>query len=128
MEMSMEVIGLDVVLAKLGQIDDNLDMAAKNAVRYASWDLRDDVQDQMPVDTGWAQARWGESQFGGTWELEDGGLAIKQGSGIEPYEYIEKLNEGSSVQAPAGFIDTSARRAEINLTNTLEDEVVNVLE
>ena len=127
MQISVDVQGLDAVLLALSQVDDNLDVASKNAVRYASWDLRDDVQEQMPVDTGWAQARWGEEVWGGTWTVDDGGLSITQGSGIEPYEYIQKLEEGSSAQAPAGFIAASAKRAELNLVNTLKDEIGNVL-
>lgn len=107
-------------------IDEQMADATVNAVYVTSIQTQDDVQAVMPVDTGWAQQRWGVPQFGGVWEVSNAGLTIEQGSSIEPYEYIEKLNEGSSTQAPAGFLDSAAARAEERLETAIESAVTRL--
>ena len=89
-------------------------------VKTTSDNMQMQIQAEMPVDTGWAQARWGEPAYGGVYEERDAGLTIEQGSSIEPYEYIERLNEGSSQQAPAGFIDVNAENGERALQEKLD--------
>lgn len=101
--------------------DEKLADGTVNAVYLTSIETRDEVQAEMPVDTGWAQSRWGVPVYGGVWEVTDAGLTVEQGSSIEPYEYIERLNEGSSKQAPAGFIDRAADRAETRLELRIKD-------
>ena len=96
------------------------------AVDIVSRQTQDEVQFEMPVDTGWAQARWGVPEYGGIWERRDNGLTIEQGSSIEPFEYIERLNEGSSQQAPAGFIDTAAERAGDRLETAIDDVTTKI--
>lgn len=120
MEISMTVTGVEEVAAYLSTLDSKLTIVGVEQVRVTSDDVRDDIQGVMPVDTGWAQARWGEPMYGGVWRIDDDGLGITQGSDIEPFEYIEKLNEGSSAQAPAGFIDAGAERGRLKLENNLE--------
>ena len=94
----------------------NLEPAAKNTAMKALWKqsdaLRLSIKKKMPVDTGFAQWRWGEpNDPAGVWiEKEDTELSIEQGGALEPYEYIERLNAGSSKQAPAGFLDAEADR------------------
>lgn len=105
----------DVTVAWSELIDDQLIDKTVRVIKTVSDQTRDTVQAQMPVDTGWAQARWGHPEYGGIWEEESGGMSITQGSSIEPYEYIQRLNEGYSQQAPAGFIDAAAANAEIAL-------------
>lgn len=84
------------------------------------------VKIAMPVDTGAARARWGvPSAAGGLWSVEDDGLTVVQGAQLEPYEYIERLNEGSSTQAPAGFLDTIAYKGEEELILEILDDIAN---
>jgi hypothetical protein len=80
----------------------------------------------MPVDTGAARARWGTPGApGGVWIEQDEGLTIIQGAELQPYEYIERLNEGSSQQAPAGFVDTIAYKAEEELVQEIINDIAN---
>ena len=84
------------------------------------------VKIAMPVDTGAARARWGvPGASGGLWEVLDDGLTVIQGAQLEPFEYIERLNEGSSMQAPAGFLDTIGYKAEEELIQEIIDDIAN---
>lgn len=120
MRISSDVTGLDEVIGYLGNLDGKMTNEAIAVVRETSEDVQVDIQSVMPVDTGWAQMRWGEPLYGGIWRIDTDQLGITQGSSVEPYEYIEKLNEGSSLQAPAGFIDTAAERGRLKLEANLE--------
>ena len=108
MQTSIQVDGLQAVQSEAAALANLLTDGLADDVEKASRYTQDLIQAQMPVDTGWAQSRWGEEAFGGFWAVEDDGLTIVQGSEIQPYEYIIRLNEGSSTQAPAGFIDGAA--------------------
>jgi hypothetical protein len=76
------------------------------------------IVDAMPVLTGRARSSWGRfkpefmnfdnpdlKSSDAIWEVENGGKSITQGTQVE---YTPGLNEGSSRQAPAGFIDAIA--------------------
>lgn len=83
------------------------------AIRRASFLAERNIKIRMPVDTGRAKSAWGhdEGPLGtglGIWEEDEQGLSLTQGTKVE---YVEYLNQGSSSQAPAGFIDTEAERA-----------------
>jgi hypothetical protein len=83
------------------------------------------IKIRMPKDTGRAAASWGHSTApaspaDGIWEEQPEALAITQGSRVP---YIEQLNEGSSRQAPAGFIDAEERRATAKLEAGIEQDV-----
>jgi len=111
MSVTMTVNGLDAVQAWASELHTTMTQAAAAAVLDVSQDVASKVEIAMPVDTGWAQARWGNPEMYGFWEVSDDGLQIEQGSDlsmIDKYEYIIRLNEGSSQQAPAGFIDVLA--------------------
>ena len=54
------------------------------------------------------------------------GLTVVQGAQLEPYEYIERLNEGSSMQAPAGFLDTIGYKAEEELSQEIAQDAADV--
>ncbi len=86
---------------------------AKNRVMAKSLKVVGQVKIAMPVDTGAARARWGTPGApGGLWEVSDEGLTVTQGAQLDPHEYIIELNEGSSMQAPAGFLDAIMYKAE----------------
>lgn len=101
--------------ARLKHQAPRLIQAAKRAVRQQSLAAQRRIKQEMPVDTGRARASWGE-----IWQEEEGGLSIVQGSEVE---YIVQLNEGSSRQAPAGFIDVAARDA----IDDLEDDLAAIM-
>ncbi len=75
---------------------------------------------QMPVDTGAARARWGT-----LYNELDGGMTVEVGAELDPYEYIEALNEGHSMQAPAGFIDAIGLREAERLADYIADDLVD---
>ena len=91
------------------------------------------IKDSMPVDTGRARASWGHwsagdirrvssaSDFGPGDAIHtenEGALEIEQGTNVE---YVQYLNEGHSQQAPAGFIEVIAEKAERELEAALND-------
>lgn len=111
----------DAVNADLGQLPSQLKEGIKDAVKAASLQAVARIKMEMPVDTGAARSRWGTpGASGGVWEETDEGLTITQGADLQPYEYIERLNEGSSQQAPAGFIDNAAQAAEEMMVNLID--------
>lgn len=120
MSVKFQMLGWDAAELFISGLPEDLRIGLRGAVEDVSKEVQSRIQERMPVDTGWAQARWGEEMYGGFWEVREDGLEIWQGSEIEPYEYIEKLNEGSSVQAPAGFIDAEAERGALLLINKAE--------
>lgn len=131
MPVSVDVQGMSDVQAWSADLKNLLTKAAADEVEAESEALANDVAAQMPVDTGWAQSRWADAAVaGGIWEVRDNGLTIEQGSDLKAqldlYEYITRLNEGSSKQAPAGFIDASAARAEEKLGNRL-DQITDMI-
>ena len=104
---------------------------AKRKVREVAFTAKRNVQVMMPVDTGRARASWGNvpapapaQPDDGIWEEADDGLTITQGTNVE---YVQALNEGSSKQAPAGFIDVVALLARDALDIELARELVYVL-
>lgn len=132
MSVTTEVLGLADLQAWAAGLEDLMTKAASDEVEAESEALQEDVASQMPVDTGWAQSRWGEIGVpGGVWLVTDNGLTIEQGSDLSAnlglYEYITRLNEGSSTQAPAGFIDAAAERAGDKLETRL-DEISSLLD
>lgn len=101
---------------------------------------REDIKRNMPVDYGDAQGRWGNPQWRmlnpryqgaagqGIWREDVRNLTHTQGAELSPFEYIERLNEGSSQQAPAGFIDTAVERAMDRAEDSTLSAVVGVWE
>lgn len=76
---------------------------------------REKIKEAMPVRTGRARSSWGMWTPGtmvlpnpeanatdAVWEVENEGKSIRQGTDVP---YVPSLNEGSSRQAPRGFID-----------------------
>jgi len=102
----------------------------KDAVRKVSFAVERTVKQAMPVDTGRARASWGHwtpallrNQAGGdaagaaVWEVKDDGFTIEQGSNLA---YIDALNDGSSSQSPAGFLDLAEEQGNKELENEID--------
>jgi hypothetical protein len=68
----------------------------KDKDRKRNNDLVEDLKEATPVDTGFAQSRWHRVEVGQVTNI------------INDSEYIEYLNQGSSKQAPAYFIESVA--------------------
>ena len=103
---------------------------AKRAVRSVSFVIEGEVKKLMPKDTGRAAASWGRWTPGdlraanpdagagdAVWE-EKGDFEITQGSNVD---YVGDLNDGTSQQAPAGFIDRAAEKAQRELNKEIDD-------
>lgn len=90
----------------------------KNIVRAASMQTMRRVKARMPVDTGAARASWGT-----IWLVSDSGMTIVHGS---PLPYIQRLNEGWSRKAPAGFIDVEAERALDDIERQVADQLAGL--
>lgn len=91
-------------------------------VRVVSFETERLIKLKMPVRTGRARGSWGHSgppalPSDSIWREDEPVLAITQGSRLE---YIEQLNRGSSVQAPAGFIDAEEVRAQRRLEELID--------
>lgn len=104
---------------------------AKTRLREVSLATVGRVKTDMPVDQGRARASWGmwtpehlveqgtdASEADSFYEESADGLTITQGSNVE---YIKELNEGSSTQAPAGFIDNAFKAAQEMLLKEVND-------
>jgi hypothetical protein len=121
----------------LDKADKSVKVKAANTVRAASFAVEKRVKIDMPVDKGRARASWGhwtpsdvvkhgeESRKDAHWAEKDDGLTIEQGSNVW---YIVDLNQGSSRQAPAGFIDKAADAGARVLTEELEQLLGEILE
>ena len=110
----------DGLLRALQKAGPEAEKRAKKKLRTVSLAVENRVKQDMPVDTGRARAGWGhwtpgdvvkkDKQDGGpldgVWQVKNGGLTIEQGTNIP---YVARLEEGSSLQAPAGFIESAAR-------------------
>jgi hypothetical protein len=128
MKIRAEAKGWDEEITRSTNANRLIKESARRNVRVVSLNTKQRIMILMPVDTGAARARWGSPGApGGIWRELDGGLTIEQGAALEPYEYIEKLNEGSSTQAPAGFIDVQLVQAEQELDNALLRDLLAIL-
>ncbi len=88
-------------------------------IRRATFKAIGIVKQQMPVDTGRARADWGSRP-----DFNESQLTTEHGSRLN---YVARLNEGHSKQAPAGFIDAIALRISVELEVALGVDVDVVL-
>ena len=102
----------------------------KREVREQSLRTKRRIQIEMPIDTGRARASWGAQvplppaePTDGIWEIKDRGKTIIQGSNVP---YIENLNEGSSQQSPAGFLDAAEEDAQAELSINIEGQLISI--
>jgi len=103
-------------LAAQRAINNATDNQLSDAVRVTSLDVERQVKTAMPIDTGRARNSWGHGPES-IWQVSDGGKTIEQGSNVH---YIANLNEGSSRQRAAGFIDGIAQRSVATLISNVE--------
>jgi hypothetical protein len=117
------VADLGIFARRIRALGDRIEDNTHDAVRRTALAINQAVVLATPVDTGRARANWqvgiGEPELGATEDTDPGGgetvarnnLVI---SGSKPeaeihltnnLPYIEALNEGSSSQAPAGFVE-----------------------
>lgn len=135
-KIGVRVEGGDKVLRDLQKAPDKVRRKAADKVREASFGLERRIKSDMPVDEGRARASWGHwtsgdviagdneaSQSDAHWVESNGGLTVEQGTNVN---YVDRLNQGHSQQAPAGFIDKAveiAQRALVNAIGRLLNEV-----
>ena len=121
---------------KLKKLGDRLERNAKNAVKKAALAVDQTVVMATPVDTGRARSNWlvsldvprGDSIDAysagtslGTGEMANATAALDHGGRVigtftngsiyisNNLAYTRRLNEGSSAQAPAGFIEMAVK-------------------
>ncbi len=107
-------------------------------VKTAAETMRTFIKLRMPVDTGAAQSVWGSETLSsvaiangwamGVWEFTDDGMTHTQGAEHNSFAYIIRLNEGSSSQAPAGFIDAEVEKANIELEEGILKDIGGLLD
>lgn len=85
-------------------------------VKGGAFNLEKGVKFRMPVDTGHARANWGHGPAG-VWDEDEAALQIVEGTTVV---YVPRLNEGSSRQAPAGFIDAEALKVEVEINAAID--------
>lgn len=107
-KISFDVSGWQ--LAESASKDDKtkLDEATRKNIMRSSLQAKRMIQIRMPIDIGAARSSWGARGEAGIWVVDNEGFLIIQGSKLF---YIEVLNEGSSTQAPPGFIDVEEEKA-----------------
>ena len=103
----------------------DLEKTTSDAVKKLTLDVTANLIETTPVDTGHARANWvpsiGEPSRGEQSSAAaqvSGQAAVATATQIDQpvyvsnnVPYIQKLNEGSSTQAPAGFIQRAVQRA-----------------
>lgn len=117
--MSSNLKALDLLAMRIRQVAVAIEADAKTIVEDEALGLCADIKQAMPVDTGRAKAGWGKHTpddivrndpknasvpGDAVWTVSPKGWSIRQGTTIG---YVALLNEGSSQQAPAGFIDAA---------------------
>lgn len=103
--------------------------SAWRELRRTTLDVVNLVKRMMPVDTGRARASWGlwtaqdlrqpnaeASQADVVFEWHEASLESVQGTNVP---YVDRLNEGHSRQAPAGFLDMAQEAGSIWLDERL---------
>lgn len=148
---------LDALLERAEKARVDAKPAIFGAVLQVANELDARIDSDMPVDTGRAAAGWGKykpahlskgavrtpkgnfitrpsrrtqlpqvsSPADAIWEEHPDGLYVVEGTHVP---YVEKLNEGSSTQAPAGFIDLNVEWAAQVLPARAAEALTAVLE
>lgn len=91
--MQMKLTGAKALFASL---QNQLETLTRANLRTQSEKLKEDLVAATPVDTGFARSEWKTLNKGNSVEISNDA------------PYIKYLNEGSSKQAPANFIEKTA--------------------
>jgi hypothetical protein len=107
------------------QLKSKLRVIAWTEVRKGAFEAERRVKVAMPVLTGRARASWGHSAppalpGDGIWIEDEDSLTITEGTRVD---YVQHLNEGSSRQAPAGFIDAIAEAVSDLVNQAISDAI-----
>lgn len=125
MKIQVDIKGWDETVRRSARAADGMKERVRLRIREGALETMREVKVEMPVDTGRARASWGSPEAEGIWEESDGGMSIEQGTNVH---YVERLNDGSSKQAPAGFINAAAERARVRIMERLEGDAKDVME
>lgn len=125
MDIKFDASGWDALINDLNADKEDITDAAKTNIREAGLSAKRNIKVRMPVDTGAARASWGAEGAAGIWRFEDDGLTNVQGSNLQ---YIGRLNEGWSRQAPAGFIDAEHEKAVSKFIKDMGRDLERILE
>lgn len=125
MKIRVDITGWDELSRKSAKGPDAMRERVRLRIREGALETLREIKVEMPVDTGRARASWGSPEAEGIWEESDGGMSIEQGTNVH---YVERLNDGSSKQAPAGFINAAAERARVRIMERLEGDAKDVME
>ena len=133
-------------MSEARRVADELEQAIERTIRALGINITAELIETTPVDTGWARANWvpnAGSPFTGNSELLDAeaqraavpGQVASQtaaSSSLIRYKlsdgdifisnnvpYIVRLNEGSSMKAPSGFVQQSIARTIVRLTGRI---------
>jgi hypothetical protein len=108
-----------------------LEAVTSNVVKKITLDVTANLVETTPVDTGWARANWipaisqpyrstegspesvsraaqttGQARVATSYDIRQGSVFVSNN-----VPYIVRLNEGSSSQAPSGFIEAAITKA-----------------
>lgn len=121
----IKITGWEELARKAGKSSEAMQRRVQLRIREAALETLRDVKTEMPVDTGRARASWGSPEAEGIWREGKDGMSVTQGTNVQ---YVRSLNEGSSKQAPAGFIDAAAERARVRIMERLQGDAKDVME
>ena len=113
-DYNFQIKGLDKLIAKLNDIDNNFDSDLQKIVEKHGGKLLRNVKQRTPVDTG---------QLRRSWELEKGNLYIRIFNNTEYgifIEYGHRTRGGKSYIEGVYMLKTSFEKTEKDFTNDLE--------
>lgn len=129
MKIEFDLSELNAVAAEYKLAPKKIKSIVIKRVKQQALKMRTNIKGRMPVDTGAARDSWGAESlsatatkkgfFAGIFAFENDGMEHVQGSEHQKHNYISRLNEGHSKQAPAGFLDAEKEATEIALDNDL---------
>lgn len=125
MQIRVDASELRAMRQQAGQWTPELKRRAWKAVRVVAFNGERRLKMRTPVDTGRARASWGHATApagagDGIWEEDEGNLTLTLGSRVV---YMQRLNEGHSRQAPAGFVDAEEQAIRQELEELIADAI-----
>jgi hypothetical protein len=93
MKMKMTALNIKAELMKLAK---SREIASTEQAEKIVNTMKEELVSLTPIDTGLARRSWSIQRFGSIFNVKNS------------VPYIERLNAGSSIQAPARFIESTA--------------------